>query len=73
MWYGSPAVDGCGLVLEVDSVFYFASSEQNTFITFSEEDSGRIDVVARYKIVGEETTVWGCTRTPIEIKDIWKK
>ena len=47
---GDPAVDGGGLGLEVDSIRYFASSQQNTFITFRETDRGSIDEVARYRI-----------------------
>ena len=73
VWYGSPAADGCGLVLEVGSKWYLAGSKQNTFIKFSEEDSGRVEVIARYSIVGKEKTVWGCTTTPVKIVDIRRK
>lgn len=73
IWQGDPAVDGCGLVLEVDSTWYFTSSQQNEFINFSEQDSGRIEVIASYTIIGEEKTVWGCTTTPVKIISMDRK
>jgi hypothetical protein len=73
IWFGDPAVDGCGLVLEVDSVWYFTSSRKDTYINFTPEDSGSIDVTATYKIMGEERTIWGCTTIPAEIIDVKRR
>ncbi|WP_339813977.1 hypothetical protein [uncultured Imperialibacter sp.] len=73
LWFGSPAVDGCGLVLKVGSVQYFIGSEQNQLITFTEADTEGIAVKATYRITGEERTSWGCTTTPIEVVSIERK
>lgn len=73
IWLGDPAMDGCGLVLEVDTIWYFTSSRKNTFINFTEEDSGSIDVTATYKIMGPERTIWGCTTIPIEVTKIKRR
>ena len=72
-WYGDPAVDGCGLVLEVDTSIYRASSMKNAYINFSERDSNRIDVVARYVVTGELDNTRGCHPTPIRILMINRK
>lgn len=69
-WFGDPALDGCGLVLDVDTVLYFVHSKRDAFITFLEEDSSGIDVTATYRVAGEKRTIWGCTTIPAEIKKI---
>lgn len=73
LWLGSPAVDGCGLVLEVNPTWYFIGSEKNAAITFTEDDGDSIDVTATYRITGEERTIWWCTTTPIEIVKIKRR
>lgn len=73
IWFGDPAYDGCGLVLEVDTIWYFTSPQKDTYINFTPEDSGRIDVIATYKITGDERTIWGCTTIPAEITKIKRK
>lgn len=72
-WYGDPAVDGCGLVLEVDSIWYRTSARKNSFLHFTEADSNRIDVIATYRIRGEAINSWGCRITPAEIIKIKRR
>lgn len=72
-WYGDPAADGCGLVLETDAGWYLVSSEKNEVMEFLKKDFNRIEVNARYHIVGEETADWECTRTQIKITKIERR
>ena len=73
-WMGDPAVDGCGLWLEVDTTRYFASSQQHSFITFLEADRGSIDVVVRYVVEGDSTQVsWGCILRNAEILQVTRR
>lgn len=72
-WYGDPAADGCGLVLETDAGWYLVSSKKNEVMEFLEEDFHRIEVNASFIIVGKETTGWGCNPTPVKITKIERK
>lgn len=69
-WYGAPELDGCGLVLEVDTTLYFISEKKNAIIRFTEQDSNRIEVRARYLILEETKEVLGCQPPPIKIVGI---
>ena len=46
---------------------------KNAYINFSERDSNRIDVVARYVVTGELDNTRGCHPTPIRILMINRK
>lgn len=72
-WYGDPAADGCGLVLETDAGWYLVSSKKNEVMEFLEKDFNRIEVNASYIIAGEEKTGWGCTQTPVKITKIERR
>ena len=73
IWLGDPAFDGCGLVLEVDTVWYLTGSQKNTYINFTPADSSSIDVIATYKVIGEERTIWGCTTVPAKITKVKRR
>jgi hypothetical protein len=72
-WYGAPELDGCGLVLEIDTSIYFVSAKKNTVLEFSNQDSLRIEVRAKYLMLEEDKEYLGCRPQPIKIIEIQRR
>jgi hypothetical protein len=72
-WYGDPEVDGCGLVLEVDTSIYFVSANKNAVLKFTDQDSFRIEVRAQYLLLERNEEYLGCRPQPIKILDIQRR
>ena len=72
-WYGDPAADDYGLVLETDGGWFLVCSKKNEVMEFLENEFNRIEINVSFIIGGDETTGWGCTPTPVKITKIEKK
>lgn len=66
-WYGSPAVDGSGMVFIVDDKEYGAPGTPEDYPELFGDDQYEVEIRADFILTGEETTRgWGATYPAIE-------
>jgi len=70
-WYGSPAVDGAGILFETEVETYGAPGTREDYKDYFPENENQVQIIADIKLTGDTTVRgWGAEYPEIKFLDI---